>query len=161
MSDDFAERLQRAAYMHAAKSDANGRAKKIQEGERDAFLVQFYDLSRNVIEPVLDEAKQLIEAPGKVKAKVQRPDDETSIYLSLADGRKMSILVFVADPLLMRVRVHSTTQIEMEDLDSVTKWRDAMNGTGDNQARETMALGDVTTAAIRLYATEFGVRALA
>jgi hypothetical protein len=161
MSDDFEERLQRAAKMHAAKSDANGRAKQVQEGERDAFLVQFYDLSRNVIEPVLDEAKQLIKAPGKVTAKVKRSDDEDSIYLSLADGRKMSILVFVADPLLMRVRVHSTTQIEMEDLDSVTRWRDARNGTGDNPVRDTMALGDIKAAAIKFYATEFGVRALA
>jgi hypothetical protein len=162
MSDDFEERLKRAAKIHAAKSDANGRAKKVQEEREAAFLVRFYDLSRNVIEPELERAKQHIEAPGKVNARVSQSDDENEISLVLTDGgrKQISVLVFVADPLLVRVRVHSTVQIPMH-VDHVSGLQDAMHGTGETPLRITMTLEEVTRDGIRIYVVEFAERALA
>jgi hypothetical protein len=163
MSDDFEERLKRAAKDHAAKSDANGGAKKLQEGERKAFLVQFYDLSRNVIEPVLNDAVRLVEAPGKVNARVQRSDKESEISLELttADGQ-ISVLVFIADPLLMRVRIHSAVQIGIEDLGAGSRWWDAKHGTGSSRAIATMTLEEVAKRDdIKRHAAEFVEHALA
>jgi hypothetical protein len=160
MSDDFDERLKQAAQRHASRSDVNGRAKNAQDEQRADFLVKFKDLRRNVIKPALMNAKQLMEAPGKVQATIAKSDNGDEISLELIDGKERSVLVFVADPVLMRVRVHVTMQIKMEDLDSVSTWREAMHPGEDAPAVAHMTLEQVTADGIKHYATEFGERAL-
>lgn len=160
MSDDLDERLKRAAQEHAAKSEANGRAKEDQRKDRVAFLAKFYDLSRNVIEPELEGAKATIEASCKVTARISRSDDENEITLTLtdADRRRISVLVFVADPLRMRVRVHSSALKDWGDSDAVSKFSGA--SAADTPAHAALSLAEVTRANMKLFATDFGVRSL-
>ena len=160
MSDDVEERVRKAAQRHATRTEANGRAKKTQDDNRRHFLVQFYDLSRNVAMPAMKDTKSLVEQPGKAQVKIDQLEDEGVLTFELIDGRKRSMLVFVADPPLMRVRVAYALQIEMGDVGDAVRWREARRGAGEAEVRATISLEDMTAAGIKSYVTEPVERAI-
>lgn len=156
---NFEKRVERAAKIHAARSAANGRAKKVQDDKRDAFLVRFYDLSRTVAMPAMVEMQKPVEAPGMVQVQIERSEDENEICFELIDGRKRSVLVFVADPISMRVRIAYSLQLDMDDPGDSFKWREARRGVGDVEIRATITLEDMTAEGIKSYVAEFVERA--
>lgn len=160
MSDDFEERVRKAAQRHATRTEANGRAKKTQGDKREDFLVRFYDRSRNVAMPAMADMKSLVEGPGKVKAHIDQLEDESVLTFELIDGRKRSILAFVADPVLMRVRVAYALQIEMGDVGDAVRWREARRGAGEAQDRTTITLEEMTVEGVKFYVMELVERAI-
>lgn len=150
MSNDLDERIKRAARRHAKRSDANGLAKKAQKDARVAFLVDFYDDPLKVIESELEQARGLIEgeAAGRVVTNINTADDDNKVSFSLMHNKRMSVLSFVADPLLRRVRIHSDIELkEVEDLSEAA-------------ARHTppiaeLELKEITKIVIKRYVAEF------
>jgi hypothetical protein len=158
MSDDLEERVRKAAQRHATRTDLNGRAKKTEDDNRADFLVRFRDQSRNVAMPAMADMKSLVEGPGKVQVQIDQLEDENVLAFELIDGKKRSILSFVADPVLSRVRVTYVLQMEMGDVGDTLRWREARRGAGEAQVRAT--LEDMTAHDVKSYVAELIERAI-
>lgn len=109
VEDDFERRLRRAANDHATRSEAQDRANEREKQEREKFLVDFRAKIRSTIEPTMQRAGRIIEEAGRVKFHVDitngRESSSDSASIVLRTAKKLSMLVFLADPLAMRIDI--------------------------------------------------------
>jgi hypothetical protein len=123
MSDEkFTERLKSAARAHAERLEANGSANAARAKQREAFLLAFYDKTVNLIIPELQSAEKLLaaESQSKIMGLVKKSKDDTQVTLTLHSRQKSAHLIFLADPLALRVRVRFQFT-DMADLELMKK----------------------------------------
>ncbi len=150
MSDDiFKERLKQAARGHAERVAANGRAGEARGEAQTRFLLDFHDKSSNVLGPLLTEAANDLYSSGKVMAGPMSSPDKDSITLLVTWGTKRAKLIFLVDPLLMRIRLRESS-VDTADPDLSERAADIA----------TLTLGDLERATLWPYIAEFVERHL-
>jgi hypothetical protein len=167
--DDFNERLKRAARNFAQKSSAEEEAHKTREKDRASFLSSFWDTGHNTIEPAMKEAQRALAPPeesewsdtpakkdDRIGVGVKWSDNDDRLIFSLSPGgTKHAVLVFLADPIKMRVRVLSAAT----DLTNRKGWErvaELTEGACNNiQSLAELKLEEVTAAIVRNHVATF------
>ncbi len=135
-SGDFKNRIKAAANRFDQKTKTEEDARKERDQKRKDFLQEFWGKGHEVIEPVLTSAQEDLE-----HSNISWSDNEDRIVLTFAPGAKYAVLVFLADAMTMRVRLHTAIGSVASSKD-IERFQDIQEGAG----RIVPAAGDFTLA---------------